>query len=621
MKTVNLALSVCLASALSAQAAAPADSVSATLPELQVVETAKAPVTLLPLDVTTVSQQELARSSEPNILPVLVNRVPGMFVTERGMGGYGVSGGSAGTVNIRGVGQGNKVLFMIDGQPQWAGVFGHSLPDTYVTNDIERVEVVSGPSSLLYGSGAMGGSVNIITRRAVARGWHGAVSAAGGSYASQRYAARAGYRHERWHALAATSYESTKGNRDGMHYWLANQYLSAGYDISSHWEATASAMITETKAHNPGSIYEPLEEMFTRMTRTTASVYLGNRYGRTEGGIRAYYNWGRHKIDDGHAPDVASRTYLFNSKDYNMGVTAYQTVRPWQYGHLSAGIDFKHWGGRAWNSAKADGTVSPVSDAHVNEIAGYAMMQQGAVGNRLSLNAGVRLEHSSQFGNQWVPQAGFIARPVDGGSAKFSFGRGFRSPNIRELYMYAPRNPDLLPESMDNFEVELRQNLPDSRLTLAASLYYIKGRNMIQTVRTGGSPLNVNTGRFINKGFEAEASWHIDSRWTAEANYAYLHTNTFIVAAPRNKLFATLRYADGPWDVSVESLTIWHLPTEGSVENYSLLNARVAYSLPAGHDRLTLWAKGENLTAARYQINYGFPMPRATVMAGFDFNF
>lgn len=101
-----------------AQAANETDSAANALPELQVVETAKAPVTLLPLDVTTVTQQELTRSSEPNILPVLVNRVPGMFVTERGLAGYGVSGGAAGTVNIRGVGQGNKVLFMIDGQPQ-----------------------------------------------------------------------------------------------------------------------------------------------------------------------------------------------------------------------------------------------------------------------------------------------------------------------------------------------------------------------------------------------------------------------------------------------------------------------------------------------------------------------
>lgn len=137
------------------------------LDEVVVVESAaKAPVPLLPLDVKIVGSATIDNSTETNLLPVLQNRIPGIFVTERGLAGYGVSGGGAGAVSIRGVGGGNKVLFLIDGQPQWAGVFGHSLPDTYVTNDIQRVEVVSGPSSLLYGSGAMGCSVNLITRRA-----------------------------------------------------------------------------------------------------------------------------------------------------------------------------------------------------------------------------------------------------------------------------------------------------------------------------------------------------------------------------------------------------------------------------------------------------------------------
>ncbi len=157
----------------------PADTAN-VLGEVVVIEkAAKAPVPLLPLDVKVIGSQIIENSTESNLLPVLQNYIPGMFVTERGLGGYGVSGGSAGSVNIRGVGGGNRVLFLIDGQPQWAGIFGHSLPDTYVTNDVQRVEVVSGPSSLLYSSGAMGGSVNLITQRATREGFYGSVRATG----------------------------------------------------------------------------------------------------------------------------------------------------------------------------------------------------------------------------------------------------------------------------------------------------------------------------------------------------------------------------------------------------------------------------------------------------------
>ena len=108
-----------------------------------------------PLSISVVTRQEIERSSESALLPVLSQRVPGLFVTQRGITGFGVSTGSAGTVNIRGVGSGNKVFMLFDGQPQWAGIYGHSLPDTYVASDVDKVEVIRGPGSLLYGSNAM----------------------------------------------------------------------------------------------------------------------------------------------------------------------------------------------------------------------------------------------------------------------------------------------------------------------------------------------------------------------------------------------------------------------------------------------------------------------------------
>ncbi|MCX4259400.1 MAG: TonB-dependent receptor [Muribaculaceae bacterium] len=515
---------------VSAQAPETSDTTQALGEVVFTERAAKAPVTLLPLDVRIVGSAEIDNSAESNLLPVLQNHVPGMFVTERGIAGYGISGGAAGSVSIRGVGGGNKVLFMIDGQPQWAGVFGHSLPDTYLTNDVERVEVVSGPSSMLYGSGAMGGSVNLITRRATKEGFSGKVRAVGGSYATQRYGARAGYRKGGLQLSGAASYESSDGNRRGMDYRLANQYASVSYDVSGHWETGANVMVTETRSDNPGAVgLEFSLDMWAKMIRTTASVYVKNRYDVSAGGIQAYYNYGKHDIDDG-TQNGKPRDYLFHSKDFNMGVTMYQTIKPWTGNDLSAGIDFKHWGGKAYNTRKDNGDVSPIVDKHVNEFAGYVMMQQSFLRNVVSLNAGARLEHSSQFGNKWVPQAGFIVHPLRASRIKFSYGRGFRSPNIRELYMYAARNPELRPESMDSYEAELRQWLLDGRPNAGFSIYYIKGDNMIQSVMIDGSPHNVNIGKFMNKGLEIDVTYNIDRNWLLTVNYAYLHTDTRIVA-------------------------------------------------------------------------------------------
>ena len=76
----------------------------------------------VPLSISVVERSEIEASSESALLPVLSQRVPGLFVTQKGITGFGVNTNSAGTVNIRGIGQGNKVLMLFDGQPQWAGV-------------------------------------------------------------------------------------------------------------------------------------------------------------------------------------------------------------------------------------------------------------------------------------------------------------------------------------------------------------------------------------------------------------------------------------------------------------------------------------------------------------------
>ncbi|WP_289159405.1 TonB-dependent receptor [uncultured Muribaculum sp.] len=595
------------------------------LPEAVVTAPAKVRnVELLPLDVNVIDSTVIERSAESSLLPILVNQVPGLFVTERGFAGYGVSGGSAGAVNIRGVGQGNKVLFLIDGQPQWAGVFGHSLPDTYVANGVERVEVVKGPSSLLYGSNAMGGSVNIITSRAKTDGVSGRARAMFGSFTTEKFAVATNVRKGRFGASVSGQLDRSNGNRKGSEFWLANEFIQLQYSASDNWETGANVTMSQTKAHNPGTLQSPLENMWTNLQRGTASVYAKNHYGKVNGGVQGYINWGRNKVDDGNAPDAAPRDYLFNSTDYNMGFTIYETLNMWKGSDISLGVDFVHWGGHNWNTSKADPSQrSSEFREHENEVAGYVMAQQGFFGDILSVNAGVRLQHSSQYGNEWVPQAGFIVKPLAGSSVKFSFGKGFRAPNLRELYLYAPANPDLKPEYLYNYEVSLRQSLLGGRLNMGLALYYIDGKNMIQTQRIDGRPKNMNTGEFTNKGFEIDAAYAIDSRWSAGMNYSYLHTDRPLLSAPKNKLNAEVNFRPGDFHFTLESNTIWSLITSEEPlkkQDYSLLNLRAAYTMTS-RVPVTYSIKVDNIFNKHYDIIYGCPMPGVTFMGGVEIKF
>ena len=125
----------------------------------------------LPMTVSVINREQIEQSNEPSLFPLLTENIPGLFTTSRGMLGYGVSGGAAGGMSLRGIGGAPQpgvpttgVLVLIDGHPQYMGLMGHPISDAYQSMLAERVEVLRGPASVLYGSNAMGGVINIVTQ-------------------------------------------------------------------------------------------------------------------------------------------------------------------------------------------------------------------------------------------------------------------------------------------------------------------------------------------------------------------------------------------------------------------------------------------------------------------------
>ena len=177
---------------------------------------------------------------------------------------------------------------------------------------------------------------------------------------------------------------------------------------------------------------------------------------------------------------------------------------------------------------------------------------------------------------------------------------------------------------MLNYEVELSQSLFDHRLHGSLALFFIDGKDMIQTSMVDGRPLNTNTGSFINKGFEIELGWRVNSKWNLAANYSYLHTdNPTLQGAPKNKLNGRVDFATGGFSMSLESNNIWGLKTgspDNASQNYSLLNLRAGYAFE-GRSTFMPFVKLDNITDSRYEIIYGCPMPGFTVMAGIEVKF
>ena len=582
----------------------------------------------LPFTITTIGKDVLRENYRLNILPTLMEQVPGLTVTSRGMLGYGVSTGAAGGMTMRGVSSSaGQVMVLIDGHPQYNGIYGHSIADSYYTMMAERVEVLRGPASLLYGSNAMGGVINIVTDEAgVGDKVETMVNVGAGSWGTIQAEAMNRLRKGKFFSSVGGQYARSDNHRPNMGFEQYGGFLKLGYEFSEHWKLMGDASVTHFNASNPGTVTVPKISNDQWITRIAANVVLKHNFDRVKGAVSVYDNFGIHKIDDGYnANGGKPQTDLFRSKDALAGVSWYETITAWEGAKWTLGVDYQHIYGKAWYTDKVTGDVVTTKQrqmqschVHDNEVAGYVQYHQN-LGERWSLDAGLRLDNHSQAGTEWVPQGGIVYRPIENGQIKAMVSKGFRNPTTREMYLYGTANSDSLKaESMMNYELSWHHALKNVNYGIAA--FFIDGKNMIQTV----AGRNINSGGFINKGLEGDAAWSVTPNLTLMTNHSYVYMHKPIIGAPRYKGYIGARLKYGKWGVLAGLQQLAHLCTEvdakngNTYTNATLLNMTVDYAATKG---ITLWAKGDNLLAHRYEINKGYVMPRATFMAGVKVKF
>ncbi len=598
----------------------PTDSVS--LQEIVVTGTRNAvDVRYLPMTVTVIDHSALAEQHQSNILPTVMQQVPGLMLTSRSMMGYGVSTGAAGGINLRGISGGaGQLLVLIDGHPQYQGIYGHPISDSYQTLMADRVEVLRGPASVLYGSNAMGGVLNIVTRSMHENGVKTDIDLGAGSYGTVQAEATNRVRSGKFNSTVSAQYNRTDNHRPRMGFEQYGGYMKLGYDFSSHWNAYVDANITHFNSSYPGAVSSPIYGADQWITRGVVSAALENHFNRTSGALSVYSNFGRHKIDDGSADPSAPTQRFFRSKDALTGVSWYQSAQLFEGNRVTVGLDYQHIYGHAYYTSKSTGEVLDTPNkqsgrSYRNEVAGYVDFRQDIL-SWLTVDAGVRVDHHSITGTEWVPQAGVVVRPMPTGELKAMASKGFRNPTMREMYLYPPSNEELEPERIWNYELSWRQRL--GAFSYGINLFYLKGDNMIQTVERK----NVNTGEIENYGVELEAGWRFSPHLSITTNHSFLHMENKVVAAPEYKGFLGANYQWKRWNAVAGLQYISNLYTavgqNEQTENVCLLNASVSYALG---NNLSLWVRGENLLAQEYEINLGYPMPRATFMGGVNIRF
>lgn len=573
---------------------------------------------LQPYTVSTVTAAQIESTGKGQLLSALSGTVPGLFITERNILGFGISNGGAGGIKIRGVGGSptNAVLMMVDGQPQFAGIFSHHVADFYTTEYVERVEVLRGPGSVLYGSNAMGGVINVITKESAREGSFTTLSTEYGSYNTWRSSATNMSRVGKFSSLVSLAYDRTDGTEENFDFNQKSLYAKVGYDISREWSARADYSLTGSIGNDP--IYARLDNpsatdiYHQNITRGEASLSFANNYGGMNGNVRTYYSYGNHYVDDPRH---------FHSLDDRFGIIAYENIALWNGANGTVGFDFDTYTGEipvSGGNGHTPGSLATIRRKSITEYSPYIAMSQSLLRGRMILNGGLRMANSDRFGTEWVPQCGVVLHPGAEWMIKGSFAKGYRNPSFKELYLYRMANADLSPEQMTNCEITVGKSF-SGVANVELTAFCSDGDNLIQVV----DMKNRNTGSFVNKGVEFSASAQAAENLSLRASYSYLHTSLDdLVAAPKNQFYVAVQWlplSGLTIDASLKAVDGLYVSPEERSEDFMLLGAKISYIALRKADKsrlLELFTTFDNITDCSYTINRGYKMPGFTFSLG-----
>ncbi|HEY9123250.1 MAG TPA: TonB-dependent receptor, partial [Bacteroidales bacterium] len=471
----------------------------------------------------------------------------------------------------------------------------------------ERVEVIRGPASILYGSNAMGGAINIITRKQSQEGFHGYANAQYGSFNTQKYMAATGYKKEKLSAFVSFNHDQTDGHRDNSDFSINNGYVKLGYELNTHFSANTDFSIAKFKTTDPGpDTVGATKGNSLDITRGYWAFDLQDNFEKLSGATRLFYNFGKHDISDG-----------FYSTDANYGINIHQSAGLFRGNTFTLGFDYMNYGGKAENTKAMNGKGIVFKDTFLYETGVYGYIQQEFF-EKLTLNAGLRLQKHEVYGKHWIPSGGFAFKVTPTTTWKASAAKGFRSPSIQELYIWA-HNENLSPEKVTNYETGVLQSLFNHKLHVELTVFYVEGDNLIVTVPLKGVQ---NAGEVENKGLEMSVQANPVKNLSLITTYSFIDMKSPVYATPKHNFFASLRYKWNKIGVNASIQHIKDLDTDASsktyLSSYTLVNAKLTYQV---WKYAEIFASAENLLDQKYETNRYYTMPGTTAFGGVNFKF
>jgi len=592
----------------------------------KVVVTAQA----LPLDaesspapVTILTHEQLDQRVAIS-LPDLLGTQPGFS-----MGRTGPEGGSA-SLFLDG-GNSNYTKVLVDGVPvNWPG--GLIDFSNFTVDNIDKIEIVHGAESALYGSDAMVGVIQIFTHRGTTRIPEFTAFADGGSFSSGRGGAELSGLLGRFDYSAGVSDLQTAGQ--GPNDAFRNRTLSGnfGWRLSDKGRISLGLRDTDSHAGTPG-------QTLLQPANLTDSISLHN----FSAGALAEFETGSHWRHQLSGTELYFREFNFDpffSSFFQYNRAAFTAQSTYVNHGFAATVGYQY--------EVENGFLSSVGNhTRRNNQAGFLDVRWQPVA-RLTLNAGVRVEDNADFGTRGVPRAGasYALRVAQGalGDTRVhaSYGKGIVEPRFDQSFgndPCFPGNPFLSPEESRTFHAGVDQKFGSDRVHFSADYFDNRFHNIISFLNVApsaeclaiGAPFgagtffNTNLARARGADFSGEA--RITHWLSASANYTYDSTRTLsapsdlsdldpnylpgsrLLRRPVNSgnLMLNANYWRMNWNLSgyfTGQRFDYNFPGQIINPGYALINLAATYNVAHG---FSVYGRIANLANKQYQEVYGFP--------------
>lgn len=480
---------------------------------------------------------------------------------------YGDYGGASEQIQIRGMdADGTQIL--VNGMTINSPSLGTSDVARIPTNNIERVEVVKGPGSVLYGSGASAGIVNIITKSPKHDQTSLSATAGYGTENTYQVEAESGmFLTEQFGYFLTAAYYNTDGFRDNSDCENKNASLKLVYDGSDQFNISLYGDILNQENGSPGVTPPAGTQPFSVGGIQLYNSETANLLNRSENTDTHFIlkmdadpsDWLTIRLQADYA-DMESDNYSrYNSGGTLLGSRSIVTnevlgvegnfeINPIESATLLLGIQFKDYDWERDNdSLDGNGAVSSteITQNGLHSIGYFSEIHYRPI-EYIKANAGIRYEDHSEFGSETLPRFGIVLNPTKTTAIKANYGKHFKAPTPNDLFwpyqdygFYTVQgNANLKPETGKHMDVGIEQSLADNKIFISLTYFEWDIEDKIDWIFLSGAYAPENLNKYEADGFEAGVKLFPFSNTTISLDY----TKTDAIEEPNGGIKRQARY-------------------------------------------------------------------------------